>query len=393
MLVDCKDCGTEFDDAARLTFCPHELIMPADDLEQKKLGLSLIGKPIRFAHEPDGPNRSVQAIGWNGMVTLQGMAGEFAPHLFIFAPVLQDECALSPEEAIDALVVGDVVTAEAGGSLVTDGGQHALDEPDIRLLPPEPVMAICISWPKCECGERDPLTPKCSVPNPIGGLSKVTFEDAAAAMAKGVPLAATICTYVVLDTESNGLFDYDKPAEADGQPRVAQASMIFLDPSLAEIGRFSKYVKPEGWAMTPGATKVNGLTTEFLLANGGPIGEVLDIFEAVVKAGAVVCAHNCQHDLKHMRAELRRAGRDDLFEQTYQFCTMREWAAHHKAKWPKLAELCAMLGIPQQGAHTAEGDAEAVAKILPLMRDLGIEIEGKVHRSSKPQFASRGKSA
>lgn len=85
MNVSCDACGAIFDDADRTTVCPHDLIMPADDLARKKAGLDLIGRDICFAHEPAGPVRRVQAVGWNGMVTLHDMAGEFAPHLFVLA--------------------------------------------------------------------------------------------------------------------------------------------------------------------------------------------------------------------------------------------------------------------------------------------------------------------
>jgi hypothetical protein len=74
-----------YDDADRTTICPHPLIMPADDLEQKKAGLALIGHAVCFAHEPDGPIYHIQAVSWDGMVTLREMAGEFAPHLFVLA--------------------------------------------------------------------------------------------------------------------------------------------------------------------------------------------------------------------------------------------------------------------------------------------------------------------
>jgi hypothetical protein len=87
MFRRCNDCGTDYDDADRLTFCPHDLIMDADDLAQKKLGLSLIGKPICFAHQPQGPVHRVRSVSWNGMVTLADMVGEFAPHLFVSARV------------------------------------------------------------------------------------------------------------------------------------------------------------------------------------------------------------------------------------------------------------------------------------------------------------------
>lgn len=84
MRISCTTCGLSYDDADRNTICPHTLIMPADDLAQKKAGLALMGHAICFAHQP-GPLHRVQAVGWNGMVTLHDMVGEFAPHLFVLA--------------------------------------------------------------------------------------------------------------------------------------------------------------------------------------------------------------------------------------------------------------------------------------------------------------------
>ena len=83
MLVLCDKCGTNYDDADRLTFCPHELIMSADDLVQKKQALELVGRTVRFAHETNGPDRRISSVAWNGMVTVDGMDGVFAPHLFV----------------------------------------------------------------------------------------------------------------------------------------------------------------------------------------------------------------------------------------------------------------------------------------------------------------------
>jgi hypothetical protein len=83
MLITCERCGERYDDADRNTICPHPLIMPRKDLEQKKLGIKLLGKRVRFAHMEEGPYFRVQAIGWNGMVELEGMSGEFAPHIFV----------------------------------------------------------------------------------------------------------------------------------------------------------------------------------------------------------------------------------------------------------------------------------------------------------------------
>jgi hypothetical protein len=85
MRVTCADCGATYLDEDRLTYCPHEPIMAADDLEQKKTALALLEHDICFLHQPDGPTHRVQSVGWNGMVTLNDMVGEFAPHLFAIA--------------------------------------------------------------------------------------------------------------------------------------------------------------------------------------------------------------------------------------------------------------------------------------------------------------------
>lgn len=93
MIVKCPDCGVAYHDEDRLTYCPHELIMAAADLEQKKRALSLLERDICFAHQPNGPTHRIRSVGWNGMVTLADMVGEFAPHLFVIAtkPPMTDQ--------------------------------------------------------------------------------------------------------------------------------------------------------------------------------------------------------------------------------------------------------------------------------------------------------------
>jgi hypothetical protein len=88
MKVTCEECQAEFDDADCNTICPHPLIMPAEDLERKKLAFSLIEIPLRFRgpvlSEIFAPPLYIAGISWNGMVTLRAHEryGEFAPHLF-----------------------------------------------------------------------------------------------------------------------------------------------------------------------------------------------------------------------------------------------------------------------------------------------------------------------
>jgi DNA polymerase III epsilon subunit-like protein len=182
--------------------------------------------------------------------------------------------------------------------------------------------------------------------------------------------------YVIIDTEGTGLFSYKDAADAPGQPRVASVAMIFLDREMGVKEEFFTLIKPEGWTFDDNsdAAKINGLTQAKLDSEGVPISSVLARYTDAVKAGYVMVAHNAQHDLKHMRAELRRAQMDDMFMVTRNICTMRAMTdvcqlmpANGRAgfKFPKLAEALAYIGVPvaDEGAHTAMGDARGALEI------------------------------
>jgi hypothetical protein len=85
MLRDCQQCRKRYDDAECYTFCPHARFITAEDRGRKDLAFTLIGKPLCFAHQPNGEKVFVESIGHDGMVTLKGWTGEFAPHLFVLA--------------------------------------------------------------------------------------------------------------------------------------------------------------------------------------------------------------------------------------------------------------------------------------------------------------------
>ena len=194
--------------------------------------------------------------------------------------------------------------------------------------------------------------------------------------------------YAVIDTETSGLFDFSKPADAEGQPRLASLAVILLDDTLSEIESGRQYlVRPEGWTLPAEATTINGLTMERLEAEGRPIGEILDLYADLIARGYVVVAHNAQYEAKVMRGELRRAGRPDLFEATPNICVMRAATDIVKApkasgkgyKFPKLAEACAHFGIAQSEQHTAIADARAAAEIFRKLRALNACPDPAVH--------------
>lgn len=193
-------------------------------------------------------------------------------------------------------------------------------------------------------------------------------------------------SYLVIDTETNGLFDFKKPADDPSQPRLASLAMIWADDQGHETDRMMLYVKPDGWQMTDEATEVNGLTTEFLEEHGKPIDMVLGIYTRNVKAGLAVAAFNAQFDCKMMRGELRRAGMDDLFTVTHNTCLMRglkPYAAQglqvKGGGFVKLSVACEFFGIQSVSPHDAMSDAADARELLEILIRDGNLILPQVH--------------
>lgn len=204
--------------------------------------------------------------------------------------------------------------------------------------------------------------------------------------------------YLVIDTEGSGLFDYKQPADAPGQPRLASLAMLYVGETMECDLVYHSFIKPDGWEMNLEATKVNGLTMEFLRENGRPVAEVLERYRAAVQdEGRTVVAHNSQHDAKQLRAELRRAGMPDLFEITKNICTMRALTDVCKIppkgnrggyKWPSLSEACVFFGFTDLGDHSAKNDAFACYRLLRKLHELGLLEEGRVHYAKEAPVKS-----
>lgn len=197
--------------------------------------------------------------------------------------------------------------------------------------------------------------------------------------------------YVVIDTETTGLLDFKRPAEAEGQPHLAHLGMILLDESLAIEREDSFIVKPDGWVMPAEAGAINGLSTDYLDAHGRPVAVALDAYVKAIEEGRVLVAYNAQYDAKIMRGALRRANRDDLFERTPNICVMRPCTGICKIpqvgrngfKFPKLAEAMAHFKFPVGGKHTAMDDARGAMLILRKLIEIDCCPAPEVHRAKE----------
>lgn len=184
--------------------------------------------------------------------------------------------------------------------------------------------------------------------------------------------------HIVFDTETSGLFDFKRPAEAPGQPRLASIAFLFLDSSFEIEKEYHVFVRPVGWTMSADATRANGITQDMLVTNGVSIMNVLRAWNALIDQGVVFVAHNSNFDLKVMRGELRRANLPDRFDETEAFCTMKASTPICKipgargVKWPKLTEAYQFFfNETFENAHEALADARACARVFKKLTEIG----------------------
>jgi DNA polymerase III subunit epsilon len=204
--------------------------------------------------------------------------------------------------------------------------------------------------------------------------------------------------YLILDTETTGLFDNKRRSDEEGQPRLASAAMIFVTEELETVHEYHMLVQPHGWIFDDEskAAQVNGLTHAKLAAEGVPILDVLSVFNGAIDDGGIVVCHGTRHDLRAMRAELRRAGLPDRFEETKTICTMNASAPivglkrkNGAPKWPTLQEAYEHFtrGTPDATPvvyHNALADARCTLGIFRRLKELNALPKPKV-------FYARGK--
>lgn len=185
--------------------------------------------------------------------------------------------------------------------------------------------------------------------------------------------------HLVVDCETTGLFDYTLPADADGQPRLCQIGMIWLDEDFSTVREAEYLIKPTDWKLTEKAAAVNGLTQELLENEGVHVGDPLQLYADAIDNRHVIVGFNSPYDVKLLRGELRRARMKDRFMQTRTLCVMRGCSdivgartKNGRKKVPSLDEACQFFGIEREPVpHRALGGARAALEILRRLRAMG----------------------
>ena len=187
--------------------------------------------------------------------------------------------------------------------------------------------------------------------------------------------------YLVFDTETSGSPKRRKAPVSNTRnwPRVVQLAWELADGTGEVLETGDWLIKMTDTIISPGATRVHGITMAQSLAEGKPIAEALAAFsESLDKADVLVC-HNLAFDLPIMGAEYYRLYREDPLASYDSVCTMLESTAHcnlpgkYGAKWPSLKELHTTLFDEDfTGAHNAVNDVQATRRSFFELRKLGV---------------------
>jgi DNA polymerase III epsilon subunit-like protein len=186
--------------------------------------------------------------------------------------------------------------------------------------------------------------------------------------------------YLFFDTETTGLPRSWKASVTDlnNWPRLVQLAYLYFDENGNKISGGDFIVKPEGFIIPAGVSKIHGITHEKAVNEGVLLSDVLQNFQSLINEADVLVAHNMSFDEKIVGAEFLRAGMTNSIPPKRKICTMKSTTSFcaidgpYGYKWPKLSELhYKLFKTGFEEAHNAAVDINATAKCFWELRRIG----------------------
>lgn len=179
--------------------------------------------------------------------------------------------------------------------------------------------------------------------------------------------------FLIFDTETTGLpKNYNAPvSDSDNWPRMVQLAWQLHDYSGKLIANKNYIIKPEGYDIPIGVSKVHGITTERANRDGHDLSTVLAEFNNDIIRSNYNVGHNIEFDINIVGAEFYRKGIQssiaelnviDTMKSSVDFCAI-PGGRGGGFKYPSLTDLHTKLfNKPFADAHDAAYDVDATAK-------------------------------
>jgi DNA polymerase-3 subunit alpha len=187
--------------------------------------------------------------------------------------------------------------------------------------------------------------------------------------------------YLIFDTETTGLpRNWAAPiSDTDNWPRCIQIAWQLHDAMGNLIEHQDYLVQPEGFNIPYDAERIHGISTELAQAQGVPLSEVLEKFNAALSKAKFIVGQNVGFDVNIMGCEFYRLGVNSPMATLPVLDTCTEVTAEllklpggrgGRFKLPTLTELHSYLfKVPFAEAHNATADVEATTRcFLELIR-------------------------
>jgi DNA polymerase-3 subunit epsilon len=164
----------------------------------------------------------------------------------------------------------------------------------------------------------------------------------------------------VVDVETTGF--------TPGPDRVIEVGVVRVDPDGTITDRWVTLVHP---GRDVGPTAIHGVT-DAMVANAPTFADVAEDLLALL-AGSVVVAHNAPFDGGFLAHEFAAADVAAPLLPAADTIALARWSRLDVPNF-KLATCCAALGLDNQRAHSALGDAEVTAELAVALLSNGLDL-------------------
>ncbi len=185
---------------------------------------------------------------------------------------------------------------------------------------------------------------------------------------------------LVWDTETDGFPILSLPHDHPSQVHLVELACVLYERDGTERASVDLIIRPDGWTIPEGASKVHGITNEVAERCGVDVLHALRCFSHLLELADEAAAFNVQFDRNVMSIELLRQGESrpvewpdipltcvmDMSQPVLNLPPTQKMlrAGRNHAKRPNLRETYQILfGEPLVNAHNALVDARACARV------------------------------